>query len=221
MASKAVWRKRQRLLNHWFSERELLKDIKPLKVDGVPGPGTRKRIREAKWFIGYTKNRGSAWTRLFENQLKHPHWKKYTGVKSQKRGRKRRLHHHHWWKHHQNVSHPDGKLDHFEGVTCGDGWAQKCEFARRHGWTGHINSGYRDPAYSESLCYRICGAPSCSGTCAGRSSNHSRPSVASGAAIDVSDYVRFGQIMARSDCPGPRVFNALPRDPVHFSITGR
>lgn len=220
--SKKVWRRRQRLLNKWVRERELLKGVKPLKVDGEPGPATRKRIKNVKWWIGYfhRKKRTGAWTRLFQNQLTHPHSERFLNRKQQKRGRHRRVEHYEWWKHHQQHA-ADGKLDRFEGVVCGDGWAQKCEFARKHGWVGHITSGYRDPAYSESLCYRICGAPSCSGTCAGRSSNHSKPSVAAGSAIDVSDYYNFGRIMARSDCPGPRVFNALPRDPVHFSITGR
>jgi hypothetical protein len=38
-------------------------------------------------------------------------------------------------------------------------------------------------------------------------------------AIDVSDYVRFGELMKR--CPhSPRIFNNLPSDRVHYSSTG-
>jgi hypothetical protein len=36
--------------------------------------------------------------------------------------------------------------------------------------------------------------------------------------IDVSDLARFGQLMLQ--CPHePRIFNAVPTDPVHFSAT--
>lgn len=88
-------------------------------------------------------------------------------------------------------------------------------WARKHGWKGVVTSGYRSPTYSRSLCYAMCGAPSCPGRCAGIASNHVR------AAIDVSDYVTFGRLM-RSYPGSPRIFNALgARDPVHFSPSGR
>ena len=91
-------------------------------------------------------------------------------------------------------------------------------WARDHGWTGRLNSGWRDPAYSEQLCMSICGAPTCPLRCAGRLSNHSG-SVKPKGAIDVSEYVQFGQLMAV--CPlQPRIFNDLPSDLVHFSATG-
>ena len=94
------------------------------------------------------------------------------------------------------------------------------DWARQNGWKGTLNSGFRDPAYSEKLCMSMCGAPSCPGRCAGRASNHAGSSNPAGA-IDVSDYVTFGQLMRR--CPySPRIFNALgAQDPVHFSASGR
>ena len=92
------------------------------------------------------------------------------------------------------------------------------DWARAHGWQGTLNSGYRTPEYSEHLCIGMCGAPSCPGKCAGRSSHHSIR-VKPGGAIDVSDYVRFGELMRQ--CPySPRIFNNLPSDRVHYSSTG-
>lgn len=92
------------------------------------------------------------------------------------------------------------------------------EWARQHGWKGRVVSGWRDPAYSESLCYRMCGRPSCSGMCAGRSSNHSG-SVKPHGALDVTEYTHFGQLMQQ--CPySPKLINRLPRDRVHYSASG-
>ena len=85
------------------------------------------------------------------------------------------------------------------------------------GWSGTVTSGYRTPEYSESLCFDMCGAPSCPGTCAGRSSNHSGKVYPRGA-IDVSDEATFGAIMRRLGNP---IKNSLgPADPVHFSVSG-
>lgn len=85
------------------------------------------------------------------------------------------------------------------------------------GWRGVVNSGYRSPEYSEQLCYQICGHPSCPGTCAGRTSNHTQY-VQPGGAVDVSDYYTFGAVQQRIGSP---LWNALPSDRVHFSATGR
>jgi hypothetical protein len=95
------------------------------------------------------------------------------------------------------------------------------EFARAHGWNGTVTSGYRTPEYSEALCRQMCGAPSCPGRCAGRSSNHSGLT-STRFAIDVSagSETTFGQLMARPDAPRPRIFNNLPSDRIHFSPTG-
>jgi hypothetical protein len=106
----------------------------------------------------------------------------------------------------------------FDGKPCATWLIPYLSWARKHGWQGTLTSGWRDPEYSEKLCMQICGAPTCPGRCAGRLSNHSG-SVKPQGAIDVSDYTRFGQLMAQ--CPlSPRIFNDLPKDPVHFSATG-
>ena len=94
-------------------------------------------------------------------------------------------------------------------------WLEKSWAA---GWRGAVNSGWRDPAYSESLCRAMCGAPSCPGRCAGRASNHAGSNYPNGA-VDVSDYWNFGAIQPRIGSP---LRNALgAQDPVHFSCSGR
>lgn len=121
--------------------------------------------------------------------------------------------------------HPHPPVDkngvtHFDGVPVAKWLVPYLQWARDHGWQGRLVSGYRDPAYSESLCRRMCGRPSCPGRCAGRASNHSGSSKPHGA-IDVSAYWQFASVIRR--CPyQPHIFNALPRtDPVHFSASGR
>jgi len=93
-------------------------------------------------------------------------------------------------------------------------WLEK---SRAEGWSGSVTSGYRTPEYSESLCFGMCGAPSCPGTCAGRSSNHSGDHYPAGA-VDVSDYSNFGSIQPRIGSP---LKNNLPADRVHFSVSGQ
>lgn len=94
-------------------------------------------------------------------------------------------------------------------------------YLKKIGFTGSISSGYRTPAYSESLCMDMCGAPSCPGTCAGRSSNHSGKTFPAGA-IDVPDY---GTLQAKIDAAArrgiPRLLkNDLPADRGHYSNSG-
>jgi hypothetical protein len=92
-------------------------------------------------------------------------------------------------------------------------------WARKNGWQGRVNSGWRDPVYSERLCFAMCGRASCPGRCAGRSSNHSGSTPHAGA-VDVSDYYRFGQLMKRAPF-SPKLKNSLgSRDPVHYSVSG-
>lgn len=86
------------------------------------------------------------------------------------------------------------------------------------GWEGYVVSGYRTPEYSEQLCYQMCGAPSCPGRCAGRSSNHSQIGPPMWGAIDVSDYANFARIAAEHNCPFRNQLGAA--DPVHFSYSG-
>lgn len=90
----------------------------------------------------------------------------------------------------------------------------------KKGWDGGLSSGYRSPAYSESLCRAMCGAPSCPGRCAGRASNHSQTGPPNWGAIDVyPEYVKFEAIQKQIGSPLKNELDA--RDPVHFSFTGR
>lgn len=106
----------------------------------------------------------------------------------------------------------------FDGVPVAAVAVPYLQWARNHGWNGRLVSGWRDPKYSQSLCYRMCGRPSCPGKCAGTSSNHVG-TTSNHFAVDVSDYQTFRRVIA--DCPiSPRIFNNLPIDPVHFSPSG-
>lgn len=111
----------------------------------------------------------------------------------------------------------------FDGKPCAEWLAYRMKVARAAGWNGYLNSGWRSPEYSESLCYNMCGAPSCPGRCAGRASNHAKNVYPYGA-IDVGDYYTFGALMRSLDgrIPGVHIYNALgAADPVHFSSSGR
>lgn len=83
-------------------------------------------------------------------------------------------------------------------------------------WKGRAVSGYRTPEYSEQLCYGICGAPTCPGRCAGRSTRHAQKGGRSGA-IDLTDYLTFATECRRL---GSWLENHLPNDLVHFSDAG-
>lgn len=92
-------------------------------------------------------------------------------------------------------------------------WALGVHFA--------VVSWFRSPAYSTSLCMARCGQPSCSGTCAGASSNHSCPPthtcVEWEGAADVTNYYAVRAALARLGAP---LTNHLPADPVHVSHSG-
>lgn len=91
------------------------------------------------------------------------------------------------------------------------------DLIRKRGmWHGVVVSGYRTPAYSTSLCYGMCGAPSCPGRCAGASSNHAKTGYP-GPAADVTDY--FNCEDALIDV-GSGYKNNLPLDRVHMSKSG-
>jgi hypothetical protein len=88
---------------------------------------------------------------------------------------------------------------------------------KNEGWDGELYSGWRSPEYSESLCYRICGQASCSGTCAGRASNHSQTGPPNWGAVDVVNWADF---QACNNNVGGPFKNNLPYDRPHRSVTG-
>lgn len=210
----------QRSLNKFTHH--YLAGVAALRVDGVKGHATNRRIMTVKYYLGYGKRDGKV-TQEFIRRLRHPRGKKRyfpkanryqmyrTGVSRRKRQRKD----------HRRIT---IKSVYTRGVTRYDGVPVAkvavpiLEWCRHNGWHGRLVSGWRDPRYSEHLCYAMCGAPRCSGMCAGTASNHVGNTPAR-FAIDVSDYYTFARVVAR--CPvQPRIYNRLPRDRVHFSPSG-
>jgi hypothetical protein len=195
-----------------------LKSFGELIVDGETGPATKKRIREAKYYLGYSakERRSSKVDEEFLKRLRKPRSARLSNPAMLTRAVRRRRKQHKVARKSLTVT---------SGTTTFDGkpvaaWMKPyLDWAREQGWDGTLISGYRDPAHSEQVCIQKCGHPTCPGNCAGRSSNHAG-SVKPAGALDVSDYVRFGQLMAR--CPyEPRLKNELgARDPNHFSFSG-
>lgn len=194
-----------------------------LRVDGDLGQLTKKRLRELKYDLGYARTHiDDVVDAKFFWRLQNPdHVSGKLSVSKEdvQRGKKHRRE--------RRAAVRKNRIRAFlkPGVTTFDGVpVAKCavpilRWCREHGWQGRLVSGYRTPEYSESLCYRICGAPSCPGRCAGRATNHAY-AIPERFAMDVSDYVNFGHIVA--NCPlKPHVHNELPQDLVHFSPSGR
>jgi hypothetical protein len=200
--------------------RTYLAGLGKIKVDGDLGPGTKGRIKTAKYYLGYKRPVNDEINHDFWSTLNHPRKaspfnskaRRELAVERRKEGRAK------WADNKAHASSASG-VSTFDGKPVATWLRPYLVWARAHGWKGTLNSGWRDPVYSESLCRAMCGAPSCPGRCAGRASNHSG-SVKPRGALDVSDYWRFGQLMRQ--CPySPRIFNALPRDLVHYSASGR
>ena len=208
----------QRQLNA-FVNKTGLKGYAPLIVDGKNGTHTRARIRIAKYFLGYKGARDTQVNRRFMRRLDHPNSVLYSTPARILRGRnRRRAHNEAWTKMRANLP---GHVGTFDGIPVAAYMVPILQWCRSHGWRGRLVSGYRTPAYSERLCYQMCGAPSCPGRCAGRATNHAGlyPDRTPSGAVDVSDYINFGQIVAR--CPlSPKLHNYLPNDRVHFSPRG-
>lgn len=133
-----------------------------------------------------------------------------------------------WLKEHKDKPPPPvtANLVTFDGRTV-PGWiANILTQARSSGrWHGTVISGYRSPAYSESLCEAMCGAPACPGRCAGRASRHACPPTGTGVphegAVDVSDPYSLEAYCRSVGAPLYGGSYALPADPNHFSIDGR
>lgn len=93
-------------------------------------------------------------------------------------------------------------------------WLQRIKDTGK--WAGGLYSAYRTPEYSQSLCFGICGAPSCPGLCAGLTSGHSQK-VYPGGCIDVQDWPGFAA--GNAQVGGP-FRNNLPNDRPHRSVSG-
>jgi glycoside hydrolase-like protein/putative peptidoglycan binding protein len=205
----------QKLLNAFAAKH--LKGMAPLAVDGKIGPATKARIRAVKYYLGYAdKNRKSvAVDAKLLQRLHRPGSARLSNPAMLARARARRRKQHKMAK---RSAAPHAGVATFDGRPVAAWMAPYLHWARDNGWAGTLNSGWRDPAYSEHLCMQKCGKPKCPNTCAGRSSNHVGRVKPQGA-IDVSHYAEFAELMRR--CPlTPRILNDLPSDPVHFSATG-
>lgn len=114
----------------------------------------------------------------------------------------------------------------FDGHECPKWMVEEAlQPARDSGeWKGEVFSGRRSPEYCEELCFGICGAPSCSGTCAGRSSNHCGPPTFTGepneGAADVTDPYGLRHWAETHGNPIRGGGAVLPADLPHFSREG-
>lgn len=223
--SKARVRRFQRRMNRFTSHH--LSHIQPLMVDGDKGVATKRRIKLCKYWLGYPRDEISL--RLgakFWKRLLHPRMFRYADRHEVLVGVRRRVTQRRKARQNARIGRRTTGVGTYDGKPCANWLIPYLRWARDVGtpqlgrWRGGVNSAFRSPSYSEHLCYQICGRPSCPGRCAGRSSNHTKSTKPEGA-LDVSDYVRFGQLMAH--CPlHPRLYNALgAADPVHFSASGR
>ncbi len=214
----------QRSLNRF--ERRWMCDRAPLIVDGVRGPATNRRIMAVKFYLGYGKDRNAAVTSEFVRRMRHPRMLRYSTPKLIATGiaRRRRM---------RKACATQKSIPGFEGAVLYDGkpvpawtveWLDKARNYNGPGgpWRGGVNSGIRTPQRSVEICRSICGRDTCSccPACAGLGSNHNAtpPVVHCEGALDLSDFIRFGQIMRALGAP---LRNALPNDLIHFSCSGR
>lgn len=190
----------------------------PILEDGKIGQATNGRIRTCKYYLGYLKPINAEINMDFRQRLYHPKTRKYSTYKRIRRGMERRIRQRKLARQNDKHAHKNKGVGFYDGIPVANVAIPILQWCRANGWGGRLVSGYRTPAYSESLCYRMCGRPSCPGMCAGRATNHAW-ALATRFAMDVSDYMNFRRIVAR--CPiSPHVSNHLPRDLVHFSPSG-
>lgn len=225
----------QRALNKFCAAH--LTGYTPLIVDGHMGTLTRRRIRQTKFYLGMVKPGRFSYkvNRRFIKRLAQPNDARLVVSKSPAktiaRGKARRRHQAKLYNdsrnHYSGKPHwvtYDGKMvaAYFEPSL---NWARHVGYPGIGKWSGQVVSGGRTAAYSIHLCMVMCGRPFCPGRCAGAGTNHvgDDPHAVPSGAIDVSDYVRFGRLMAH--CPFAKlgtvaIKNDLPIDPVHYSPSG-
>lgn len=209
----------QREIRRTLNAREFPWFADEVTVDGVPGALTLRNARRAASMQGLSaralKRIGNGIINRHDEKILRREAKR--SVRMKRRDRKRRPA---WTKvrrAHNSPVMPTSGVTTFDGRQVASWIAYWLQKSRDAGWQGSVNSGWRDPIYSEQLCLAMCGAPSCPGRCAGRSSNHSG-SVYPAGAVDVSDYYRFAEIQRRIGSP---LINRLgAQDPVHFSVSG-
>lgn len=197
-------------------------DWRVVPVDGDCGPLTIKAVHFAGWLYGL---RGKELKRIMPNtgigkviQRRLRHQKRRAPIhvvlkarRKKKRKRLRKLH----------KKRAETGLVMFDGVWVAAWIGHWLVKSRQAGWKGTAISGYRDPAYSEQLCYQMCGAPRCPGRCGGRYSNHAGKGInvnGDAGAVDVTDYVNFGRIQRQIGSPLKNTLGA--QDPGHFSFSG-
>jgi hypothetical protein len=195
--------------------------LSPTAVDGQLGPATRKLLHDVRYLIGYLHDLDALPDENFYRRVVHPQRLASSWGQTQQvldAGNKRRAARRRQVRRSKLRAYLKPGVGKFDGIPVAKCAIPVLTWCRQNGWNGHLNSGYRTPAYSEHLCYEMCGAATCPGRCAGRSSNHSGDSPEK-FAVDVSDYDTFKSVVAR--CPlKPHIHNDLPSDPVHFSPSG-
>jgi hypothetical protein len=138
---------------------------------------------------------------------------------------KERLHHFKELRYHHKHPPVVEGLVHYDGEML-PGWiAEVNDRARKSGeWKGVVISGVRSPEYSEHLCIIMCGAPTCSGRCGGRNSNHACPPSGKGVkyegAEDVTDPAGLQRYCRKHNLPLRGNGEMLPADLNHFSHAG-
>ena len=142
-----------------------------LIVDGEVGPATKKRIRQAKHYLGYTgtARKTTVVDDEFLERLAHPRSVRRSSPRMLARAAQRRR------KQRKAAKLSRALADRrrpFDGEPVAAWMKPYLVWARENGWKGTLNSGWRDPVHSERLCFDICGAARCPGRCAGRTSNH-------------------------------------------------
>jgi hypothetical protein len=134
----------------------------------------------------------------------------------------------HWLKEHKDPEPPStgGNIVTFDGIPCA-GWiadiAQKARDAGK--WGGTLLSGVRSVAHSIALCEAMCHQPSCPGTCAGATTNHTCPPshkcVPHEGAGDFTDPYELEKFCRDNGLPLHGAGTVLPGDVNHFSYSGR
>jgi len=210
-------RKLQMALNAFT--RRYLKGLGPIATDGKLGPQTKGRLRTVKYYLGYTgaAHRSTAVDAKLLKRMRSPHSARHANPAMLSRAARRRRQQR---KHLKVAAAPRAGVSTFDKKPVAAWMKPYLVYARKHGWQGTLISGYRTPEHSESICIGKCGAKSCPGNCAGRSSNHSQRVKPFGAIdVDVTHRDHFARLMAK--CPyEPKLVNHLASDRNHFSVQG-